>query len=318
VEHVGLFVCGLALLALGVPLLAVEARGPDRATGRSAFAVGLALAALAPCAAHLAFGIACVIRTAGIPLPRLALGTLVGGNVASLGLVLGVAALVRPISARGNLLGRALLALVAVTLLFWLLAADNVLTRVDGAILLVAFAAALVPLVLAARSEHDDVKAAFAAWVPERTGVRVAVLLALAGTGALVGGAVLASQTAVRTSNALWLRAPVLGEVLVAGVLALPALVVAVLAARRGNAELALLLAVGPALAHLSLVAGTIALVHPLPVEELVAVNEIPAMALVTGLLVPVYINGLLVRRWEGAIRAACFGAFVLWLVLRK
>lgn len=317
-EHVGLFVCGLALLAVGVPLLAVGAARLDRATGRSAFAVGLALAALAPCAAQLAFGVACVIRTAPNAMPRLALGTLVGGNVASLGLVLGVAALVRPISARGKLLGRAILALIAVTLLFWLLAADNALTRTDGALLLIAFALALGPLVVAARAEHDEVKTAFAAWVPERTKVGIAVLLALAGLAALVGGAVLASQTAIPAARALKFSAPVLGEVLAAGVLALPALVCAVLAARRGNGELALLLAVGPALAHLTLVAGTVALVHPLIVEELVTVNEIPAMALVTGLLVPVYLNGLLVRRWEGAIRAACFGAFVLWLVLRK
>ena len=317
-EHVALFVCGLLLLALGVQLLAVGAARLDRATGRSAFAVGLALAALAPCAAHLAFGVACVIRTAPNTMPRLALGSLVGGNLASLGLVLGTAALVRPISARAKVLGRAILALIAATLLFWFLAADNALTRTDGAVLLIAFGAALVPLALAARTEHDDVKAAFAVWVPERSKVGAAVLLALAGIAALVGGAVLASQTAIPAARALKFSAPVLGEVLAGGVLALPALVCAVLAARRGNADLALLLAVGPALAHLTFAAGTIALIHPLIVEELVAVNEIPALALVTGLLVPVYINGLLVRRWEGAIRAACFGACVLWLVLRK
>lgn len=317
-EGVGLFVCGLLLLALGVPLLAVGAARLDRATGRSAFAVGLALAALAPCAAQLAFGVACVIRTAGVPLPRLALGTVVGGNVASLGLVLGVAVLVRPISAHAKVLGRAILALIAVTLLFWFLAADKTLTRTDGAILLVAFGAVLVPLVLAARTEHDDVKLAFAAWVPERLNVRAAVLLALAGIAALVGGAVLASQTAIPAARALKFTGPVLGEALAAGVLALPALVAAVLAARRGNVELALALAVGPALANLTFAAGTIALIHPLPVEELVVVNEILALGLVTALLVPVYINGLIVRRWEGAIRAACFVAFVLWLVLRK
>jgi cation:H+ antiporter len=318
VDSVALFVCGLLLLAAGVPLLAVGAARLDRATGRSAFAVGLVLAALAPCAAQLAFGVACVIRPAPNAMPRLALGALVGGNVASLGLVLGVAALVRPISARAKVLGRAILALIAVTLLFWYLAADNALTRRDGAILLGAFVAALVPLALAARSEHDDVRAALAVWVPERTKVRTAALLALAGLGALVGGAVLASQTALPAARALRFSGPVLGEAVAAGVLTLPALVAAVLAARRGYTDLALAVAAGPALANLSFVAGTIALVHPLIVEELVAVNEIPAMALVTGLLVPVYINGLLVRRWEGAIRLACFVAFVLWLVLRR
>lgn len=317
-ENVALFVCGLLLLALGVPLLAVGAARLDRATGRSAFAVGLVLAALAPCAAQLAFGVASVIRTAPNAMPRLALGTLVGGNVASLGLVLGVAALVRPISAHAKVLGRSILALIAVTLVFWFLAADNALTRVDGAILLVAFALALIPLVAAARAEHDDVKAALTAWVPERLNVRVALPLALAGLAALVGGAVLASQTAIPAARALKFSAPVLGEAVAAGALALPALVAAVLAARRGNGDLALLLAVGPALANLTVVAGAVALVHPLIVEELVAMNEIPALALVTALLVPVYINGLLVRRWEGAIRAACFVAFVLWLVLRK
>lgn len=317
-EHVALFVAGLLVLAAGVPLLAFGAARLDRATGRGAFAVGLVLAALAPCAAYLAFGLAAVLRAPPTAMPRLALGTLVGGNVAHLGLVLGAAALVKPIAAGAHALRTAALALIAVTLLFWFLAADNRLTRADGGILLAAFAGAVVAVARAARHETDGAKAALAAWVPERAPLWLAGLLALAGLGALVGGALLAAHAALPAARALRFTGPVLGEALAGGVLALPALAAAALAARRGNGDLALALAVGPALGNLTLAAGGIAVAHPLVVEELVALNEIPALALVTALLAPVLLSGLRVRRWEGAVRGACFVAFVLWLVLRK
>ena len=91
-EHVALFAVGLGLLALGAPLLVFGAARLDRATGRSPFAVGAVAVCFGPCVAGLAFDLAAVLRSPSVT--RLAVGHIIGSNVASLGLVLGAAALV--------------------------------------------------------------------------------------------------------------------------------------------------------------------------------------------------------------------------------
>jgi cation:H+ antiporter len=93
----------------------------------------------------------------------------------------------------------------------------------------------------------------------------------------------------------------------------LPALV----AGRRGRSDLVLALAVGPALANLLLVCGAVALVQPLGVPDAVIMNEVPALALVTLLLLPALLNGPKVPRWEGALLLAAYAACVAWQISR-
>lgn len=314
-DPVALFALGLLLLAVGAPLLVYGAARLDRATGRSAFAVGAIAAAFGPAVAVLAFDLAAVLRPAPLAMPRLALGALVGGNVASVGLVLGLAALARPLAGTAKLFSTTIPLLIAATALFWFLASDKQLDRTDGGILLGAFAVALVVLVRAARRETDEGKAALGGWAPDRPSPPLAGLLAVAGLTALVGGAVLAAEHAIPTAQRLKFRAPVLGEAVAAVALALPAAVGAVVAARRGRGDVALALAIGPALANVTLVCGVVSLVRPLIVEERVILNEVPAMGVVALLLLPALFNGLKVSRWEGAVLLAAHISFVVWVV---
>lgn len=333
-EHVGLFALGLLVLAAGTAGLLVGAARLDRATGRGPFAVGLVAVGIGPCAAGLAFDLAVVLRVPAGPAepPRAeanrslasarlrwcALGNVVGGNVASLGLVLGLAALARPLAPTAKLFGTAAPLAGAATLLFWFLTGDKALTRVDGVILLVAGAAALGLLVRAARREPDAGRAAFAGWVPERFPLVAAALLALIGATALVCGAVLAGAEMMRATAALKTRPFVTGSTLAAFGCALPAAVAAVLAARRGRGDLALGLAVGPMVFNLLVVAGIVALVEPLPLTEDVILSAVPAMAVLALVLVPVALTGYRVPRWQGAVLLAAYAGFVTWQFLKQ
>lgn len=311
-EHVALFAAGLGLLAAGAGALVAGAARLDRATGRGAFAVGVVAVGFGPCAAGLAFDLAAVLRPAPYTLPRIALGNIVGGSVAGVGLALGLAALVRPVAATAKLFATAIPVLFAVTLLFWFLAGDKVLSRTDGGVLLTAFAGAAVLLVRAARREPDAAKAEFAAWVPERLPVWQAAVFALAGLAAVVSGAVLAAEQAIETARYLRVTGPVLG-VLSSVATSLPAVVAAVLAARRGRPNVALGVAVGAVLVNLSLVAGVVALARPLVVDERAILEQVPVLALFVLLLLPVLANGLRVPRWEGALLLAAYAGFMAW-----
>ncbi len=328
-EHVVLFVAGLLLLAVGAGCLVVGAARLDRATGRGAFAVGVVAVGFGPCVAGLAFDLATVLRAPPAPetdrnrtvtrlLTGTVLGNVVGSNIASIGLVLGFAALVRPVAATAKLFSTALALAGGATLLFWFLAADKIISRVDGGILLAAFAVAVVLLVRAARREPDAGKAEFAAWVPERFPVWLAVLLAILGAAALVGGAMLASAKIIEVTVALHTGTFVTGATVVAFGASLPAAVAAVLAARRGRSDLVLGVVVGSMLFNPLLVVGVVALVEPLVITERVILNEIPAMAVFSLLLVPPLVNGFRVPRWEGALLLAAYAGFIVWQVTKK
>lgn len=319
-EHVGLLAAGLALLAVGTGGLVVGAARLDRATGRGAFAVGLVAVGFGPCVAGLALDLALVLRQAPPREAELfaaaALGTAVGGNVASVLLVLGAAALARPITSSARVVRTALRLLLGATALFWFLARDNSISRLDAGVLLGAAVGALVLLVRAARQEPAERRVAFAGWVPERFPLWLAGLLALAGLGAVVGGAWLAAGELLGARTALHLRVQVVSITILAFGAALPALAGAVTASRGGRPDLAVGLSVGPALFNLLFVVGAVAMVQPLALTEHAILNEVPAMGLCALLLVPVLLHGR-VPRWEGLLLVAAYAGFVAWQVLR-
>lgn len=315
-EPVALFAAGLVLLAVGAPLLVFGAARLDRATGRGAFAVGAVAAGFGPCVAGLAFDLAAVLRQP--PVTRLAVGHLVGSTVASVGLVLGLAALVRPVQAAARAFHTAIPLAVGAALLFWFLARNapqEPLPRAGGGVLLAAAVVALVLLIRAMKGESDAVKAEFASWVPERTPVVVAVPLALAGLAALVGGAYLVAAELVPTANRLKAPSFVIGSTAAAFATSLPTAVAAVVASRRGRADLVLALAATPLVFNLLLVGGLAALVQPLVVDDWVILNAIPLMAIFALLLLPTAFNGLRVPRWEGALLLVGYAGFVTWQV---
>lgn len=318
-EHVVPFAVGLVLLAAGTGGLVIGAARLDRATGRSAFAVGLVAVGFGPCVAGLALGLALALRPGPLDATRAAgaaLGATVGGNVASVLLVLGAGALARPVAASARLFRTAVPFVFAATLLFWFLAADKVISRTDAGVLLAALLGALVLLARAARRESDPGRRAFAGWVPERGPLWGAALLALAGAGAVAGGAGLAAGELRGATAELRLSVAVMGVTVAALGTALPALVAAVAAARCGRSDVVLGLAVGPALFNLLLVVGTVATVRPLVLSEHAILNEVPAMALCPVLLLPALVNGR-VPRWEGALLLVAYAGFVTWQVRR-
>jgi cation:H+ antiporter len=322
-EHVALFVLGLALLAVGAALLVFGAARLDRRLGRSAFSVGAVAVAFGPCVAGLTLDLAIVL---GPPPPRgvdprvpaaSVIGHVAGNIVAGVGLVLGAAALARPIAASARLFYTAIPLVLVAALMFWFVTVNAVVSRGAAGALLAASGVALAVLVFAAKRETEAVKAELSGWVPDRLAVWWAVLYVLAGLAATLCGAQLAAARLVYAGSVLRTSGPVLGETLVSFGTTVPTLVAAVAAARRGRSDLVLAVVVGFVLFNLLLVFGAVAMVQPLPRTTHAIKNEIPAVVLFAMLLVPVLLNGLKVPRWHGALLLVAYAAFVVWQVRR-
>lgn len=219
----------------------------------------------------------------------IAVGNVVGSNIANLSLVLGIGGAIAAITVDSSVLRREVPVTVAATLLFALLLVGG-LSRLDGVVLVVALAAALLWLLRGSRGSGNEELSAettegFHTDEPHRTVVEVARTL-----GGLIGtivGAQLLVTGAVSIAERLGLSEAFIGLTLVAVGTSLPEIVTAVAAARKGAHDLILGNVLGSNLFNSLAVGGIAALVGPGPVGDAdVALRAAVVMLVVTLLAV--------------------------------
>ncbi len=254
-----LIVLGVFLLYLGGELLVKNASLLARALGMSPLVVGLTVVAFGTSAPELAASLAAALRGA----PEVAFGNVVGSNAANLGLILSLAALIRPIRAQARFLRRELPFMVAVAGLLIAVAADGRVARLEGGFLLLLLFFYL--FVLLRDREVPEVEAEFAAeygraarFVLRRLFfVLIGVFLLAVGSSALVEGAVAVARALGVSERAIGLSVVALGT-------SLPELAAALVAALRREGDILLGNVVGSNVFNVLGILGTVAAVKPL------------------------------------------------------
>jgi len=305
----GSFILGLLLLALGGDSIVKAASGLALRFGASPFVAGLWLIAFGTSLPELAVN----ARAIGSGMQDLALGNAVGSNIVNVGLTLGVAAMAAPLLARMRLLGPLLVALVVATLAVMGFGLDGALSRIEGIVLLLLFGALLWWLPRRAARESEPVReavTAFAITSPMlgQNLLRLAIALLL-----LYFGAGLVVKSAPLLGSAMGLSPLLVGLLPVAIATALPEVVAAVVAAKRGQGEMVVGHVIGSSLFNLLVIVGGMAAWRPLPLPASFVRLELPAAIAFALVLYPMLRGDLKISRFEGAI---LFGAFCGWVVL--
>ncbi|MHA6345128.1 calcium/sodium antiporter [Roseivivax sp. CAU 1761] len=240
--------------------------------------------------------------------PGIALGNVVGSNIANILLILGVAAVLRPIPVNRARLWRDGLWLGGSAVLLAVLLLSPEIGRLSGLVLfagLVAFLAVTLrgdPTAVAPETEVAPASAAASA-------LRFAGGLALT-----LLGAVLLVDGATGIARGLGVSEAVIGLTLVAVGTSLPELVTSVMAARKGHGDVALGNVIGSNIFNILGILGITALVSPLPVDAGIAGFDIWVMLAATALLMLVATTGRLVARWEGAALLVLYVAYLVAL----
>ncbi|MDT0633126.1 calcium/sodium antiporter [Rubrivirga sp. S365] len=300
---------GLALLVAAASALVRGAAALALRLGLTPLVVGLTVVAFGTSAPELVVSVQAALAGAG----GIAVGNVVGSNVANIGLILAVAVLVRPIASDPALLRRDLPALVAATALAVALLWDRALGRGEGTMLLVGLVAYLVWSVRTARREQAAVELPVAA--PAGPAWRDA-LFVVAGLGGLVWGADLFVGGAVRLAEAAGVSNAVIGLTVVAVGTSLPELATTVVAAARGEGEIAAGSVVGSNLFNLLGILGVGALVEPLVAPGLRPV-DLAVMAAFTVALVPMMLSGRRLVRAESGVLLAGYVGYMAFLLLQ-
>ncbi len=304
---IGLFFCGLLVLLLGGDSAVKGLAGLSQRLGLSGFKTGVLMMLFATSIPELAVNAFAVFSGQ----PELALGNAVGSNIVNIGLTLALAAISAPM-----LLGMRSLALQIVFVLVatgavLLLGLDGGLQRWEGGLLVIAFVVAVFVIMQRANNETAELQKEVAEAFETNTSPAMNAVRILMGAVLLFFGAKLVINAAPVIGLSLGFGPLLNGLTVVAIGTALPEVVMAILAARSGKANLVAGMVLGACLFNLLFIIGGMAIVKPMMLPVSFIGFELPAAMAFTLALYPILGGDLRINRSEGFI---LFVLFSSWL----
>jgi cation:H+ antiporter len=306
----------MILLVVGAELLVRGAVVVARAAGVSPLVIGLTVVAFGTSAPELATSLAAAIRGA----TELAIANVVGSNIFNVLVILGIAAVLTPIKIEARLLRCDLPLMVGVSVGVFVMALDGEISRLEGAGLALAIVIYTGWVIHASRRERPAVVHEFDEGIGPALwgGPWVAVVLVVTGLGLLVAGSDWLVRGASAMAAMLGISPRVIGLTVVAAGTSLPELATSVVAAVRGQRDIAVGNIVGSNLFNLLAVLGAAAVASPsgLGVSSRVVTIDLPVMVASAVVCLPVFYTGFEVSRREGLAFLIAFGSYAGWLVL--
>ena len=317
------FVLGLVALIVGAELLVRGASRLALAFGISPLVVGLTVVAFGTSAPELAVS----VQSAWAGQVDIALGNVVGSNIFNVLVILGLSALVTPLVVHQQVIRQEVPIMIGVSLLLWALLLDGGIGRGEGALLFGLMLGYTVLLIRQSRRETAAIQAEVAAEYEEafaapgngwRDHWGVQVLLILAGLSLLVLGARWLVEAAVGFARYLGVSELVIGLTIVAAGTSLPEVATSVMAALRGERDIAVGNVVGSNIFNILSVLGVSALVAPsaLTVAPSLLAFDLPVMVAVAVACLPVFFTGSRIARGEGVLFLVLYIAYVAYLIL--
>ena len=317
----GMFVAGLVALIAGAELLVRGSSKLALSFGISPLVVGLTIVAFGTSAPEVAVSVGAVLdgRT------DLAIGNVVGSNIFNVLLILGLSAVITPLVVNIQLIRQEVPIMLGISLLLLVLALDRSLGLWDAVMLCTLMVAYTVFLVVQSRRETQAAVDEYAAEVqPAAPGswdsrLPVQLVLMAAGLGLLVLGSQWLVDAAVVFAQSLGVSDVVIGLTIVAAGTSMPEVATSVMAAVKGERDIAVGNVVGSNIFNILGclgIAGVAAGATGLAVPESVMNFDIWVMLAVALACVPVFMTGREIARWEGGVFLLYYVAYVAYLIL--
>ncbi len=313
----GAIILGLIVLTGGAELLIRGAATLARRFGLSELLIGLTLVGFGTSTPELVSS----VQAALMGSPGVAVGNVVGSNIANILLILGLSAVIAPIAVEAKAFKRDAPALAMATLLIIGVSMTGTIGRVSGLIFLVALAAYIALAYFTEREtpgepekqRHEDEAAELPAGPKSPL---LDIVLVVAGLALLMIGAKFLVGGAINVASALGVSETVIGLTVVAVGTSLPELVTSTMAALRGKSALALGNVVGSNLYNLLGILGVTAVIAPLATPPEIIAFDNWVMLAATALMIVFAFSKNSVSRLEGGALVAGYGAYLAWLTL--
>ncbi len=276
-------VAGFLLLVWGADRLVAGASAFARNLGVSPLIIGLTIIGVGTSAPELVVSAVATLKgNAG-----LAVGNAIGSNIANMGLVLGVTAMIYPLRMESTALKREYPMLLLIMLVCFLMALNGQYGRLEGLALLGGLAAVIIWIIRIGlhRPLSDPLAEEFDAEIPKDIPTRIALFWLAVGLVVLPVSSVFLVEGAITIARYLHVTDTVIGLTIVALGTSLPELATAITAALRKEDDLAIGNIIGSNIFNLLGVLGIAAMLKPVELLPIILARDFPAMFLITGAL---------------------------------
>jgi len=306
--NVVLTIVGLAMLCFGGNWLVSGGVTIAKKFGISNMIIGMTVVAYGTSTPELAASIA----AAGVH-TQLILGNIVGSNISNIGMVIGISAILVPLAVQKSNVRKEIPIMIGVSLLLIALSVDNVITQLEGVLLLgglVAFTGFIYYTAKKQRQEStNDIEK------PEKKLVRRAVGLIALGVGLLYGGAILTVENAVVIAQSFGISERIIGLTVVAIGTSLPELITSIIAIKRGHYDIGVGNIIGSNIYNVLMIVGVASAIGGILVVPDVFIDYGVMIAFSLVLLIVMKIG--LIPRPLGIGLVIAYAAYLGWLFIQ-
>ena len=301
---------GVVLLYGGGEALVRGSVGLARALGLSPLVIGLTVVSFGTSTPELASTLAATLKDA----PAVAFGNVVGSNIANVGLILGLTALLWPLATQARFLRREMPFMLFASGLLFPFAADGRIGRVEGLVFLALLAAFLFYLLRVVPGDEPKTRHELEAELGKvQLGAWAALGLVVLGLVLLLAGAEALVQGGIAIARKSGVSERIIGLSLVALGTSLPELAASIVAALKKEGDIVLGNIIGSNIFNVLGILGVTAVVHPLEVDWPASWPDLAVTLALSGLVWPFLATRLKLERWEGLL---LLGGYVLYLAV--
>ncbi|ABN59883.1 calcium/sodium antiporter [Shewanella baltica] len=296
---------GFIILTLGAEALVRGASAIALRLGITPLIIGLTIVAFGTSAPELAVS----VKSALAGNSGIALGNVIGSNIANIGLILAITALIRPIQVQSQVVKRDIPLMILASMLFWGLLLDGELSLIDGVVLLSLLVGYLTFSYISSKNSKNEEEIEAGPNNPLLSG-----LFILVGISMLVGGGILFVNGAVDLAKTFGVSEVIIGLTIVAIGTSMPELVTSVIAALKGQSDIAIGNVVGSNLFNILGILGVTAIVHPVSSLGFQPFDFMVMLALAIVIL-PFAWTGLRIGRREGSVLLLTYLGYMGYLI---
>ena len=311
-------ISGFALLVWGADRFVMGAAGTARNLGVSPLIIGLTIVGFGTSAPEILVSVMAALQGN----PGLAIGNAIGSNITNIALILGITALVAPLSIHSGIVKRELPVLIGTALVAYLLLRDGTLDYNDGLLLLLGLMIMLAAVFYIGISSRgmDPVVAEYEAEVPTDLSLAQSLMWLIIGLAVLVGSSRMLVWGAVGIAEHFGISDLIIGLTIVALGTSLPELAASIASVLKNEPDIAIGNVIGSNMFNILAVLGIPGIISPGPVDPAVMSRDMPVMI---GLTVALFLMAYGIRgrerrinRGEGLLLLAAYAGYQTLLYL--
>ncbi|MBR6261929.1 MAG: calcium/sodium antiporter [Prevotella sp.] len=309
-------ILNLLLIVLGIVLVIW---GADRMTDGSVaiaqrlkipqIVIGLTIVAMGTSMPELCISMVSALKGT----PDLAVGNVVGSNIFNTMLIVGVAAMVAPMTILRSTVKKDIPWAVFGSVALLLMCLDNDISRIDAIILFAAFTIFMFLTLKSAKKKQADPSSNTEEEVKSHS-ILQATTLVIVGLACLIFGSNIFVDAATKVAQSLGVSEAIIGLTIVAGGTSLPELATSVVAARKGQSAIAIGNVIGSNVMNILLIIGATGIICPMHISGITPI-DLGTMTISIFLLWLFSFTRFKVERWEGAVLTILFGIYLSWLI---